>query len=105
HEVAQAIAPEARVVYVDNDPVVMDQARALLTGSLEGAIDYLDADLRDPELILDRSSRTLDFGQPVAIMIVAVLHLVNDRDDPYGVVGTLTGAVPGGSYLALSHVA
>ena len=105
HEVAQAIAPETRVVYVDNDPVVISQARALLTGSLEGAIDYVDADLRDPGLILDRAARTLDFGQPVAIMIVAVLHLVNDEDDPYGIVGTLTGAASGGSYLALSHVA
>lgn len=105
HEVAQAVAPETRVVYVDNDPVVMDQARTLLTGSLEGPIDYVDADLRDPDLILDRAASTLDLGKPVAILLLAVLHLVSDTDDPYGIVATLTGAVPAGSYLVLSHVA
>jgi hypothetical protein len=105
HEVVQAVAPDCRVVYVDNDPVVLAHARALLTGSLEGATGYLEADLRDPGLILDRAARTLDLRQPVAIVLMAVLHLVSDTDDPYGIVATLTGAVAAGSYLVLSHVA
>jgi len=105
HEVAQSVAPEARVVYVDYDPVVLLHARALLKGSREGALDYLDADLRDPQAILEQAARTLDFSRPVAVMLIAIMHLIVDDDDPYGLVGRLVAAVPAGSYLALSQVA
>lgn len=105
HEVAQAVAPDARVVYVDNDPIVLAHARALLTSSAEGATAYIDADLRDPEKILHHPDlrRTLDLGQPVALMLVAILHFVPDTDDPYGVVRRLLAELPPGSYLAASH--
>jgi hypothetical protein len=104
HETAQATAPNCRIVYVDNDPIVLAHARALLTSSPEGATDYLDADLRDTETILAHAARTLDFSQPVAVMLIAILHLIADEDDPYGIVARLMEAVPAGSYLALSHV-
>ena len=105
HEVAQSVAPECRVVYVDNDPVVLAHARALLTGEPEGATDYIDADLRNTAEILEAARRTLDFSQPVAVTLLAILHLIPDTADPYGIVGTLMDAVPPGSYLALSHPA
>ena len=105
HEVAQAIAPDCRVVYVDYDPVVLAHARALLTSSPEGATDYIDADLRKPGAILAQAARTLDFTRPVAVMLIAVMHLIVDEDDPYGIVRTLLAGVPSGSYLALSQVA
>jgi S-adenosyl methyltransferase len=103
HEVAQFLAPPSRVVYVDNDPVVLAHARALLTSSPEGATDYLDADLRKPGPILAGAARTLDFSQPVAIMLFAVMQLLGDADEPYRIVAELLAAVPSGSYLALSH--
>ncbi|MER7334995.1 MULTISPECIES: SAM-dependent methyltransferase [unclassified Micromonospora] len=105
HEVAQAIAPESRVVYVDNDPIVLAHARALLSSSPEGATAYIDADLRDPEKILQHPDllRTIDLSRPVALMLVAILHFVPDGDDPYGVVARLLEALPSGSYLAASH--
>ncbi|MFI2713621.1 SAM-dependent methyltransferase [Micromonospora sp. NPDC018662] len=105
HEVAQAADPRARVVYVDNDPIVLAHARALLTSSPEGATAYLDADLRDPEKILGHPElrRTLDLSEPVALMLVAVLHFVPDTDDPYATVTRLLDALPAGSYLAASH--
>jgi hypothetical protein len=84
---------------------VLAHARALLTGAPEGATDYLDADLRDTGAILDRAAQTLDFSQPVAIVLMAILHLIPDTDDPYGIVARLVGAVPAGSYLALSQIA
>jgi hypothetical protein len=105
HEVAQAVAPQARVVYVDYDPVVLAHAHALLTGEANGTIDYIDADLRDPQAILRQAARTLDFSRPVAIMLIAVMHLIVDDDDPYGIVATLKAAMARGSYLALSQVA
>jgi hypothetical protein len=105
HEVAQAVAPSCRVVYVDNDPIVLAHARALLTSSPQGATCYIDADLRDTHAILREAARELDFTQPVAIMLIAILHVIGDDDDPYGIVGTLMDAVPAGSYLALSHAA
>jgi S-adenosyl methyltransferase len=105
HEVAQSEAPDSRVVYVDYDPIVLVHARALLASRHEGLIDYLDADLRDPETILDRASQTLDFSRPVAIMLIAILHAIGDGDDPYQIVARLVDAVPAGSYLAISHVA
>ncbi|HTT00187.1 MAG TPA: SAM-dependent methyltransferase [Streptosporangiaceae bacterium] len=105
HEVAQAVAPGSRIVYVDNDPVVLAHARALLTSGPAGATDYIDADLRDPEQILAGAARTLDFAQPVAVMLMAILQHVDDAGDPYRVVATLLDALPPGSYLALSHPA
>ena len=105
HEVAQSVAPDSRVVYVDNDPVVLSHARALLTSQPEGATDYIDADLRDTQKILAQAARTLDFSRPVAVMLIAIMHAVEDDDDPYALVATLMEAVPPGSYLALSHVA
>jgi hypothetical protein len=104
HEVAQAIAPDARVVYVDNDPIVLAHARALLTSSADGATAYLDADFRDIDKILEGASQTLDFSQPVALMLIAILHLIDDEADPHGTVAKLVDAVPSGSYLAISHL-
>ena len=105
HQVAQGIAPESRIVYVDNDPLVLVHARALLTSSPEGATAYIDADLRTPEKIIqDVGVRdTLDFSQPIALMLLAVLHFLSDADDPYAVVTRLMDALPAGSYLVLSH--
>ena len=103
HEVAQAVAPAARVVYVDNDPVVLTHAQALLTSSPAGKTDYLYADLRDTGKILAGAARTLDFSRPVAVLLIAVMHFIPDADDPYGVVKQLLDAVPPGSYLVLSH--
>jgi hypothetical protein len=105
HELAQSIAPECRVVYVDNDPVVMAHARALLTSSSEGQTAYIQADLREPEKILSdpATTRTLDFGQPIALMLVAILHFVRDEDDPAKHLAALTDALPSGSYLVASH--
>jgi S-adenosyl methyltransferase len=105
HEVAQSVAPQSRVVYVDNDPIVLAHARALLSGSPEGATEYLDADLRDTGTIIRDARRTLDFSQPVAIMLLTILHLISDEEDPYRIVATLMGAVPPGSALVISHVA
>jgi hypothetical protein len=105
HEVAQSIAPRSRVVYVDHDPIVLTHARALLTSAPEGVTDYLEADLREPGKILAEAAQTLDFSRPVAIMLIAVLHLILDRDDPYDLVGQLVDAVVPGSYLVISHAA
>ncbi|HMG63212.1 MAG TPA: SAM-dependent methyltransferase [Streptosporangiaceae bacterium] len=105
HEVAQGAAPDSRVVYVDNDPIVLAHARALLTSQPGGVTDYIEADLRDTQFILDRAARTLDFSRPVAVSLLAILHLIPDADDPYGIVATLMAAVPPGSYLVLSHPA
>src|SRR6202000_1925616 len=105
HEVAQRLAPDSRVVYVDNDPVVLAHARALLTSTPEGKTAYLDADLRDPAKILAQAAQTLDFSQPVAVLLIAVLHFIPDSDDPYRIAATLMDAVPPGSYLAILHAA
>ncbi len=105
HEVAQAVAPDARIVYADNDPMVLAYARALLTSTREGATAYLDADLRDPSAIVRAASATLDFSQPIALMLLIILHLIPEADDPYGIVASLVGALPAGSYLVLSHPA
>lgn len=105
HEVAQGVAPESRVVYVDNDPIVLAHARALLTSAPEGATAYVDADLRDPDRILGHPDlrATLDLTRPVALMLVAILHFLPDGDDPYGVTRRLVEALPSGSYLVISH--
>jgi trans-aconitate methyltransferase len=105
HEVAQRTAPDSRIVYVDNDPVVLAHARALLTSGPIGATAYLDEDIRSPETILAKAADTLDFTKPVAIMFLGVLYMIPDSDDPYGIVATLMDAVPPGSYLAISHPA
>jgi S-adenosyl methyltransferase len=105
HDVAQQVAPEARIVYADHDPMVLSHARALLTSSPEGKTDYLQADLRDTDAILSGAARTLDFSQPVAVLLLAVLHFIPDFDDPYGVVSRLMAALPSGSYLVICHAA
>jgi hypothetical protein len=104
HEVAQAVAPDCRVVYVDNDPVVLAHARDLLTSSPQGATAYIDADFRDTDEILQGASQILDFTRPVAIMLIALLHLIDDEAEPHRIVAKLVTAVPPGSYLALSHL-
>jgi S-adenosyl methyltransferase len=103
HEVAQAAAPSSRIVYVDYDPVVSTHARALLTSHPEGKTDYVQADLRDPATVLAEAARILDFSQPVAVLLVNVLHFVPDADDPYGAVGALVDALPPGSFLVMVH--
>jgi S-adenosyl methyltransferase len=103
HEVAQRIAPESRIVYVDNDPLVLAHAEALLTSSAQGATEYLDADLHNPRPILDGAARTLDFTQPIALTLLGVVIFINDDADAYRIVQELVDAVPSGSYLALSH--
>jgi S-adenosyl methyltransferase len=105
HEVAQQVAPESRVVYVDNDPIVLAHARALLQSSPQGVTKYIDADLHDPDKILEGAAPTLDFDQPIAITLLMILMLIPDAEDPYEVVGRLMDAVPSGSYLAISHPA
>jgi hypothetical protein len=105
HEVAQDVAADCRIVYVDNDPVVLLHARSLLTSKPEGACAYIDADLREPEKILTEAAGLLDFTKPVALMLLGILQLVPDEDDPYGVVAALLDEVPSGSYLAVSHPA
>jgi S-adenosyl methyltransferase len=104
HQVAQEIAPETRVVYVDYDPIVLAHARALLTSSEAGATEYIDSDLREVDTILEQASQLLDFTQPVAVTLVAILHAIPDADDPHAIVARLMDAVPSGSYLALSHL-
>jgi hypothetical protein len=106
HEVAQSVTPSARVVYADNDPLVLAHARALLTSSPEGRTAYIHADLRDPASILnDPVTRdVLDFNQPIALMLVAILHMVPDEEKPAEIVATLLDALPPGSYIVASHI-
>ena len=105
HEIAQGIASDSRVVYVDNDPIVLAHARALLISATEGATAYIDADLREPDKILGdpRLLQTLDLSRPVALMLIGILHFIPDRDDPWGLTGRLLAALPTGSYLAIQH--
>jgi hypothetical protein len=105
HEVAQHVAPSSRVVYVDNDPLVLAHARALLTSVPKGRTAYIQADLRDPAAILSDpvTRKILDFSQPIALMLVAILHFVPDEDNPTKIIDTLLGALPPGSYLVASH--
>jgi S-adenosyl methyltransferase len=105
HEVAQAVAPDSRIVYVDNDPIVLAHARALLTSTEQGATAYVEADLGDTQAVLDAAAGTLDFSQPVALMLLGILHLIQDSEDPYAIVSRLLDAVPSMSYLAISHPA
>jgi hypothetical protein len=105
HQVAQAIAPEARVVYVDNDPLVLKYAERLMRSTPQGRTEYIEGDITDPEGILAavRASEVLDLTRPVALSLNAVLHFVTDDQDPYGIVRHLLDALPSGSALALSH--
>jgi S-adenosyl methyltransferase len=102
HQIAQAIAPESRVVYVDYDPIVLAHARALLNSNETGATEYIDADLRDPGKILAQAASLLDFSRPVAVTLLSILHAIPDADDPWAIVATVMDAVPAGSYLAIS---
>jgi O-methyltransferase involved in polyketide biosynthesis len=102
HEVAQQVAPESRIVYVDNDPLVLAHARALLTSSPEGATAYIDADLRDPDTIVQEAARTLDTNRPIAIMLMGVLGHIPDDDRARSIVRRLMDAVPSGSYLTMN---
>src|SRR3984957_19170569 len=104
HQVAQAIAPESRVVYVDYDPVVLAHARALLVSHEAGAPEDIDPDPRDPPAILAQAGQLLDFSQPVAVTLLAILHAIPDSDDPHAIVAAVMDAVPSGSYLAVSHM-
>ena len=104
HEVAQQVDPGCRIVYADNDPLVLAHARALLTSTPRGACGYVDADVRDPEAIVAQAADTLDFTQPTTILLLAVLHFLTDRDRPADIVATLASALAAGSYVAISHL-
>jgi SAM-dependent methyltransferase len=99
HEVAQRIAPESRIVYVDNDPLVLVHAQALLTSAARGATAYVEADARDPGQILREAARTLDLSQPVALMLLGIMNVIVDDDEAYAIVDHLVNALPPGSYL------
>jgi O-methyltransferase involved in polyketide biosynthesis len=101
HEVAQRVAPECRIVYVDNDPLVLTHARALLTSTPEGATHYVDADLREPDKILQAAAETLDFTQPIALILMGIVGHITDYDEARSIVKRLLDALPSGSYLAL----
>jgi hypothetical protein len=103
HEVAQATAPDSRIVYVDNDPVVLLHAQALLKSTPEGACEYIHADLHDADSILEAAAKTLDFGQPIALMLLAVMQFISDDEDPCTLVARIVEALPTGSYLVISH--
>ncbi|MEE1926928.1 SAM-dependent methyltransferase [Streptomyces sp. TRM 70351] len=103
HEVAQRVNPAARIVYVDNDPLVLTHARALLTSTPKGVTDYIEADLHDPEAIVARAAQTLDLDRPVGVMLLGVAMFVGDTEEAYGIVRRLMAAVPPGSHLVLSH--
>jgi hypothetical protein len=105
HEVAQSLVPESRVVYVDNDPIVLSHSAALLTDTSEGTSAYIHGDLRAVDTIVEQAAATLDYTRPVAVVLVAVLHFVLDPDEAYGIVAQLMSVVPPGSYLAISHLA
>jgi hypothetical protein len=104
-EIAQDVAPESRVMYVDNDPVVLAHGRAMMDSGPKGAVSYLNADLRDAAAVLDDplTRRTLDFGEPVAVVLVGVLHFIVDEDRPREVIGRFMEAMPSGSYLIADH--
>jgi hypothetical protein len=104
HEVAQAVAPESRIVYVDNDPIVLAHAHTLLEGTEEGNVVFVREDLRNPDAILALAGLTLDFDQPIALMLVAILHMLPDADQPTAITHRLVNALPQGSYVVLSHL-
>ncbi|MFC5804607.1 SAM-dependent methyltransferase [Streptomyces formicae] len=103
HQIAQEVAPESRVVYCDNDPIVLAHAEALLRSTPEGATEYIQADARDPEAILEAAGKVLDFSKPIALSLLALLHFVSDEDGAYELVDRLVQQLAPGSYLVLSH--
>ncbi|WP_369211222.1 SAM-dependent methyltransferase [Streptomyces flavofungini] len=103
HQIVQEIVPSARVVYADNDPIVLRHAEALLVSRPEGMTDYIQADVRAPLEILEHARTLLDFGRPIALSVIALMHFLPDEQDPYGIVRTLVDALPSGSHLVLSH--
>ncbi|MEU8755706.1 SAM-dependent methyltransferase [Streptomyces chartreusis] len=103
HQIAQRIAPDARVVYCDNDPIVLAHAAALLRGTEEGVTEYLQADVRDPDAIVEGARKILDFSAPVALSLVALLHFVSDEDGAHELVGRLLSELPSGSHLVMTH--
>jgi hypothetical protein len=103
HQVAQRVAPESRIVYVDNDPLVLAHARALLTSSPQGTADYIDADMREPAKIVEAAAKLLDFSRPVALMFMGVLGHISDYDEARSIARTLLDALPSGSYLTLNE--
>jgi S-adenosyl methyltransferase len=105
HEIAQSLVPECRVVYVDNDPMVLAHARALLTSLPEGACAYLDADVRDTARVLDSAAGLLDFSKPIAVMLIGILHLIPDSDDPAAIMRRLVAGVSSGSWVGIAHPA
>lgn len=102
--VAQQLAPASRIVYVDNDPMVLAHAHTLLKSTPEGATAFIEGDLRQPEAVLERARQTLDFNEPIGLMLVGILHVTADADDPYAIVARLAAALPSNSYLAISHL-
>ncbi|MFI6011126.1 SAM-dependent methyltransferase [Streptomyces sp. NPDC051243] len=102
HQIAQSVVPDARVLYVDNDPIVLAHAKALLHGTAEGATEYVRADAREPERILERAASVLDLDRPVALSLIALLHFIADSDGAHDLVDTLVGALAPGSCLVLS---
>jgi hypothetical protein len=104
HEVAQSVAPASKIVYVDTDPVVLLHGQVLLTSTAHGAIAFVEADMRDPGKVLRQAARTLDFGRPVAVLLVGVLHFLSDDAQAAGIVDAFMDAVPAGSYLAICHL-
>jgi hypothetical protein len=105
HQIVQRITPTAKVVYTDNDPIVLAHAEALLVSSPEGMTDYIEADVRKPEEIIEHAQGVLDFERPIAMSLIALMHFIADDQDPYGIVRNLLDALPSGSYLVLSHAA
>ncbi|KAB1141537.1 SAM-dependent methyltransferase [Streptomyces luteolifulvus] len=103
HEIAQGIAPGSRIVYVDNDPIVLVHARTLLTGTSEGVTDYIDADVHDPDTILERAAQSIDFTRPVAVMMLGILNFVLDTGTARDIARRIMAAVPSGSFLVLTH--
>src|SRR5260370_11037192 len=103
HEVAQRVAAESRIVYADNDPLVLAHARALLTSTPQGVCDYIDGDLHDPDNILVEAAWTLDFAQPVALMLLGILHHIPDIGEAYAIVRRLVAALAPGSFVAINH--
>lgn len=103
HQVAQSVDPSCRVVYADNDPLVCRQSEALLVGTPQGATEYIEADVREPARILNEAGTVLNFDEPIVLSLIAIMHFVLDRDDPYGIVATLVESLPPGSILNLTH--
>jgi hypothetical protein len=105
HQIVQQVAPAAKVVYTDNDPIVLRHAEALLISTVEGATDYIQADVRQPDAILERARAVLDFDRPIALSLIALMHFITDEQDAHGIVRNLIATLPSGSYLVLSHAA